>query len=66
MVNTDGSTNYHSLEARSRYIIHNDHGEFVQAGCLKHSDLDDHFINEVLVSKEGIGAATTLGKALHQ
>jgi hypothetical protein len=66
MVNTDGLTNCHSREARSGYVIHNDHGYFMEAGCRKHSDLDDHFISEVLVSTEGLGAVATLGKALHQ
>jgi hypothetical protein len=48
-------------EAGSGYVIRNDLGEFVEAGCRKYPHIDDPFINELLASRDGLEAAARLG-----
>ena len=48
-------------EARSRYVIRDHCGVFVEAGCNRHSYVADLFISELLASREGLEAAAQLG-----
>jgi hypothetical protein len=57
MVRSIGATN----EAGSGYIIRNELGQFVEAGCCKHPQIGDPQISELLACREGREAAARLG-----
>lgn len=60
MVNTDGSLSCTTLEAGSGYVIRDESGGFVEAGCRKHANVEDPFISELLACREGVEAAARL------
>jgi ribonuclease HI len=61
MVNTDGALNCTTREGGSGYVIRNELGEFLEAGCRRHSFVEDPFISELLASREGLEAAARQG-----
>jgi hypothetical protein len=48
-------------EDGSGYIIRNDMGELIEAGCFKHPHIIDPHTSELLAWREGLEAAVRLG-----